>query len=115
MAPGVQNADRAGPIAGAVLVRSLGGGDGYLHDDGAGGGAGEAILVGGEVGNGVGAGRGCVDNNLAGRDGRSPIDAHLYAKVEVLLRAGDGGAEIGVGVAHRDCGGRSGSRGRCRP
>lgn len=66
--------------------------------DGAGGGGG-AGGVRGDVVDGVGGRLGSVDDDVG--DERA-VEEGLDAEVEVLLRAGDGGAEIVVGVADVD-------------
>jgi len=69
---------------------------GRLDYDGASGGCGETVLVGHHVVDGVGGDLAGVDDDLAFE---RAVEERGDAEVEVLLWAGDGGAEVGVAVA----------------
>jgi len=70
-----------------------------LDEDGAGGGCGHAGAVGGHVVDGVGGHAARVEDDV-GHEGA--VEERLDAEVEVGLRAGDGGTEVGVAVADMD-------------
>jgi hypothetical protein len=67
-----------------------------LDKDGPGGGRREAGAVGGDVVDGVGGHCARVEHDVANR---RAVEEGLDAEVEVGLRAGDRGAQVGVGAA----------------
>ena len=73
-----------------------------MDDDSSGAGRGEAGLVGGDVVDGVGGHAARVDDDVGHE---CAVEEGLDAEVEVGLWAGDGGAEVSVGVADVDYGG----------
>jgi hypothetical protein len=61
-------------------------------------------LISGDVLNGVGCGLGGVEHDIADK---GAVEEGCDAEIEVSLRAGDGGAKIGVGITDVDVGGLS--------